>query len=77
MKMKIKKGDTVHVLSGSGRGKEGKVLAVYPKESRVSVDGVNVVKRRRRARRAGEKGQVVEVTIPIHISNVRALRSKR
>ncbi len=76
MKTKVKKGDTVRVLSGSGRGLSGKVLAVYPKEERVIVEGVNVVKRRRRARRAGEKGQVVEVTIPIHISNVRALRSE-
>lgn len=77
MKMKIKKGDTVHVLSGESRGKEGKVLAVYPKEARVIVEGVNVTKRRRRARRAGEKGQVVEVTMPIHISNVRARRRER
>ena len=77
MKMKIKKGDMVRVLSGESRGKEGKVLAVYPREARVIVEWVNVARRKRRARRAGEKGQVVLVTMPIHLSNVRAIRSGR
>ncbi len=68
--MKIKKGDNVIVIAGKDKGKTGKVLKALPVESKVLVDGVNVLKKHRKARRSGEKGQVVEMAMPVHISNV-------
>jgi large subunit ribosomal protein L24 len=70
MKMKIKKGDTIIVLSGKDRGRQGKVLRTIPKEERAVVEGVNMRKRRTRAKRAGEKGSVVEFPAPMHVSNM-------
>lgn len=69
-KQTIKKGDDVKVLTGQDKGKSGKVLQVFPKLARVSVQGVNLMKRHLRSRRPGDKGQVVEFAMPIHISNV-------
>lgn len=68
--MKIKKGDQVHVLSGKDRGKRGTVLLVLPQEERVVVEGVNVVKRHRRAKSNTEKGERIEKPAPIHVSKV-------
>jgi large subunit ribosomal protein L24 len=69
VKLKIKKGDEVVVLSGRDRGKKGEVLRVLPKESRVVVQGVNVVKRHTRPR-PGEAGGIVEKEAAVHVSNV-------
>lgn len=68
--MHIKKGDNVKVLTGTSRGKTGKVLKSMPQEERVIVEGVNMRKHHERARKAGQKGQVVERPMPIHVSNV-------
>lgn len=68
--MHVKKGDNVIVLAGKDKGKKGKVLKVLPKENKVLVEGVNVYKRHQRARRQNEKGQVLDVTRPLQISNV-------
>lgn len=68
--MKIKKGDKVKILTGRDRGKSGKVLFAFPKRERVLVEGINMVKRHERPRKAGQKGQVVERALPIHVSNV-------
>lgn len=69
-KLLIKKGDTVAVIAGKDKGKTGKVLQTFPKLNRVVVEGVNISKRHLRARRSGEKGQVVEFSMPIHASNI-------
>ena len=62
-KMHIAKGDTVRVISGEDRGKEGRVLHVYPKKDRVVVEGVNVVKKHKRATTPqGESGIIDELT---------------
>lgn len=66
---RIKKGDTVRVLLGKDRGKTGDVMAVLPAESRLLIEGVNMVKKHIRPKRAGEKGQRVSVAAPINISN--------
>lgn len=58
--MKIKKGDTVKMLSGKDRGKTGKVLHVLPKEGKVSVEGLNIRVKHVRPRRQGEKGQRIQ-----------------
>ncbi|MBI5787193.1 MAG: 50S ribosomal protein L24 [Candidatus Niyogibacteria bacterium] len=66
----IKKNDKVKILSGKDRGKEGRVLKVSPEEERVVIEGVNVRKKHRRPRRQGEKGQTIQIPLPVHASNV-------
>jgi large subunit ribosomal protein L24 len=68
--MKIKKDDDVIVVAGKDKGKTGKVLVAFPREDKVIVAGVNVLKKHQRARKCGQKGQVVEKTMPVHVSNV-------
>ena len=68
--MKIKKGDNVIVISGKDKGKTGKIAKAIPAESKVVIEGINVLKKHRKARRNGEKGQIVEVSMPLHVSNV-------
>ena len=65
MKLRITKGDTVQVISGEEKGKQGKVLQVFPKTGRIKVQGVNVVKRHLRASPTAEGG-IVEREAPIH-----------
>ena len=69
IKLKIKKGDNVVVITGRDKGKSGTVLRVLPKESRVLVQGINVVKRHSRPS-AGQSGGIVEKELSIHVSNV-------
>ncbi|MFQ6046450.1 MAG: 50S ribosomal protein L24 [Gemmatimonadales bacterium] len=71
-KMHIAKGDTVRVLRGEYRGKEGTVLRVLPRKNRVVVEGVNEVSRHRRATPTAEAG-IVKFPAPIHASNVMLL----
>ena len=68
--MKIKKNDTVLVISGKDRGKKGKVRRAVPKDCRVVVEGLNMIKRHSRARRAARQAGIVELEAPIHVSNV-------
>lgn len=68
--MKIKKGDNVIVLAGKDKGKKAKVLRALPKENKVIVEGVHVVKKHQKATQRGKKGETVEKTLPIHVSNV-------
>lgn len=58
---------------GKDKGKTGKILKVFKEENRVVVEGVNMAKRRRPGRRGAKKGQVVEMTLPVHASNVSLL----
>jgi large subunit ribosomal protein L24 len=69
VKLKIKKGDRVVVLSGRSKGKIGEVLKVMPKENRAVVQGVNTVKRHTRPSQ-GVPGGIVEKEAPIHVSNI-------
>jgi large subunit ribosomal protein L24 len=68
--VKIIKGDNVKILSGKDRGKTGKVLRVIPKEGKVLIEGLNLVKKHVKPRRQGEKGQRVSVPAPVDASNV-------
>lgn len=74
--MKIKKGDNVIVIAGKDKGKEGKVARSFPAENRVLIEGVNVSKRHQKTRKPGGKGEIVEFSKPIHISNVMIKDSK-
>lgn len=76
VKLVVSKGDTVRVVRGDDRGREGKVLRVFPKTGRVLVEGVNIVKRHRRARRAEEKSEIVDMPAPVHASNLMLLDPK-
>lgn len=74
--MKIKRGDNVIVRAGKDKGRRGKVVRVIPAAEKVVIEGANVVLRRERPRREGQKGQVVQVAMPIHVSNVSLLDPK-
>jgi large subunit ribosomal protein L24 len=69
--MNIKKGDNVIVLTGKDKGKKGAVVKALPKEDKVVVSGVNISKKHSRPKKSGQKGQVIEMTMPIHVSNVK------
>jgi len=79
MALKVRSGDTVQVIAGKDAGKQGRVLRVDPKRSRVFVEGLNIVKRHQRPRslkdtqRGGKVGGVIEKEGPIHVSNVMVL----
>ncbi|GID26426.1 LSU ribosomal protein L24P [Paractinoplanes brasiliensis] len=71
--MKIKKGDTVVVIAGKDKGAKGKVIAAYPRQDKILVEGVNRVKKHERIRttqRGSKTGGIVTQEAPIHISNV-------
>ena len=72
-RMHVMVGDTVRVMRGEGKGKEGKILGSLRKTGRVTVDGVNIVKRHRKARRPEEQSEIMEFPAPIHASNVMLL----
>jgi len=68
--MKIKKGDKVRVISGEDRGKEGTILKTYPKDDKVIVEGVNIIKKHAKPTQANPDGGILEYEAPIHASNV-------
>lgn len=68
--MKIRKGDTIKVISGNARGKIGKVLKVFPEADRVIVEGVNLIKRHTRPTPKNRKGGIIEKEGSINASNV-------
>ncbi len=68
--MKIKKGDQVQIISGKDREKRGKVLRVFPKIMKVTVEKVNIIKKHVRPKKEGAKGQRVEIPAPMDVSNV-------
>ncbi|HZS43318.1 MAG TPA: 50S ribosomal protein L24 [Candidatus Paceibacterota bacterium] len=68
--MKIKKGDNIIVITGKDKGTTGKVAKAFPARNLVLISGVNIKKRHQKSKRADQKGQVVEVSSPIHVSNV-------
>src|SRR5690625_4205863 len=69
-KMHVKTGDTVKVMTGKDKGKQGVILEAYPKESRVLVEGVNVVKKHAKPSQDNPQGGILNVEAPIHSSNV-------
>lgn len=75
-KMRVSKGDTVRVMRGDDRGKEGKVLRTFPKTGRVLVEGVNIVKKHRKARTADEQSGIVEAPAAVHASNLMLVDAK-
>jgi large subunit ribosomal protein L24 len=82
MALKIRRGDTVQVISGKDSGKQGRVLRVEPKKNRLYVEGLNIHKHHQRPRslkdtqRGGKVGGVIEKEGPIHVSNVMIMDPK-
>lgn len=74
--MKLKKGDTVLIISGKDKGRRGKIIEALPQQKKVVVEGINIVKKHRRPKREGQKGQVVEIAKPISASNVKLVCPK-
>ena len=75
-KLHVRKGDTVRVIRGDDRGKEGRVLHVYPKRFRVTVEGVNLVKKHKRATTPQAESGIIEFPAPIAASKVMLLDPK-
>jgi large subunit ribosomal protein L24 len=69
-KIRLKKGDTVKVLSGKYKGKTGKVVATHPAENKVTVEGINIVKKHQKPNKAYPQGGIIDITKPIWVSKV-------
>ncbi len=69
--MKVKKGDSVIILTGKDKGKKGKIVKVLVSENRVVVEGINMMKKHQRPRKSGEKGTKIDIAMPLHASNVK------
>lgn len=74
-KLKIKKGDTVKVISGKDKGKTGKILQVFPAGGKVVVENVNAHTRFEKSRKAGEAGKKIEFFAPLSVSKVMLIDS--
>ena len=74
--MKIKKGDTVLIISGKDKGRKSKVVKAIPKKGKIVAEGINLIKKNVKAKRSGEKGQIVEISAPFDVSNVKIICSK-
>ncbi|WP_075980326.1 50S ribosomal protein L24 [Bacillus massilinigeriensis] len=68
--MHVKKGDKVMVISGKDKGKTGVILAAYPKQDKVIVEGVNIVKKHSKPSQVNPQGGIISQEAPIHVSNV-------
>jgi large subunit ribosomal protein L24 len=71
--MKIKQGDTVQIRSGKDKGKTGTVLKTLRKHQHVLIEGINTVTKHQKPTRRGSQGQLIEKSMPIHVSNVGVL----
>lgn len=69
-KIRLKKGDTVVVLSGKYKGKTGKVVATHPRENKVTVEGINIVKKHQKPTNKYPQGGIIEITKPMWVSKV-------
>ncbi len=74
--MKIHKGDQILIIRGKDKGKKGKVLKGFPKESLVLVEGVNIKKKSQKPKKEGQKGQIIEVPSPVPASCLKIICPK-
>ena len=75
--MKVKVGDTVKIITGKDKGKEGKVIKTYASKNRVVVEGLNIVKRHSKPRTNEDKGGIFDIEAPIHVSNVKVIENTK
>ncbi len=69
-KIRLKKGDTVIVLAGKYKGKTGKITATHPRENKVTVEGINIVKKHQKPNKQYPQGGIIELTKPVWVSKV-------
>ncbi|MBN2364445.1 50S ribosomal protein L24 [candidate division WOR-3 bacterium] len=69
IKLNVKKGDTVKMMTGNDRGKQGKILAVFPEKNTAIIEGINLVKKHTRAKSQTEPGGIITKEAPVNISN--------
>ena len=74
--MHVKTGDKVKVITGKDKGKEGVILKTFPKKDRVIVEGINIVKKHRKASQTNSTGGILEEAAPIHVSNIMLIDAK-
>lgn len=74
--MHVKKGDTVKVITGKDKGKQGVILEAFPKKERVIVEGVNIVKKHAKPSQDNPQGGIINKEAPIHVSNVMPIDPK-
>lgn len=75
-KMNIRKGDKVVVIAGKDKGKEGRVLATFPQKERVMVEHLNMAKKAMRPTQQNPQGGLVDIEVPVHVSNVKLVCPK-
>lgn len=75
--MKIRKGDTIKMIAGKDKGKTGTVLTILKATDQVVIEGINVVKRHQKNRRAKSQGQIIEKSMPVHASNVALMEGEK
>jgi large subunit ribosomal protein L24 len=75
--MKIRKGDTVKVIAGKDKGKTGTILVTLKETDQVVIEGVNVAKRHQKNKRTRSQGQIIEKSMPIHVSNVSLIEGEK
>jgi large subunit ribosomal protein L24 len=68
--MNLRKGDTVEILGGKDRGRRGKVLAVFGKTERATVEGLNIFTRHQKPKKSGQKGQKIQGSMPLRLPNL-------
>jgi large subunit ribosomal protein L24 len=74
--MKIKKNDQIIVISGKDKGKKAKVLQVFPAKAKVLLENLNMRKKHIKPKKSGEKGEMVQIPVPLDASNVKLVCSK-
>ena len=75
--MKVKVGDTVKIICGKDKGKEGKIIKTYKLEDRVVVEGLNMIKKHQKPGKSNESGSIIDRESPIHVSNVKVISSPK
>jgi large subunit ribosomal protein L24 len=75
-KLHVKKDDTVIVITGKDKGKKGRIIAAYPRENRVLVEGINMVKKHAKPTQQNPQGGILDQEAPIHVSNVMLIDPK-
>lgn len=71
--MKVKVGDTVRIIAGKDKGKDGKVIRTLKNDNKVVVEGLNIVKRHSKPSNTNDKGGIFDIEAPIHVSNVKVI----
>jgi len=75
-KLHVKKDDTIVVITGKDKGKKGRIIAAYPRENRVLVEGINMVKKHAKPTQQNPQGGILDQEAPIHVSNVMLIDPK-